>query len=320
MWMNAPRDLDLTVKRAGRLFGLILALVVAFTWMRGVVRAEPPAPSDQRIILSGQLACSLKRAVPMPFPGVILSVAVKIGQKVEAGEVLARYRLSPEESLKISHRISPTIVKELEIKLAEMEKNLHDLQVKRASHTQQARLDMVSPESLRHVEESLRLVEQQMNSLKDRLASERKLASENLALLQKQLGPQGLSGRGPRIGILTSPIPGYVIWVHPDLRENSELINPGPVFLVGQLNPMLIKARVHEIEAMQLAEGDQAEVSLEALPGHTFKARLSRLSWASMTAAPDRPSFFEVEFTVANPDLLLKEGLKAELVLKPSQK
>jgi predicted deacylase len=58
----------------------------------------------------------------MPFPGVILSVAVKIGQKVEAGEMLARYGLSPEASLEISRRISPTIVKELEMKLAEMEK------------------------------------------------------------------------------------------------------------------------------------------------------------------------------------------------------
>jgi len=122
MWMKAPRDLDLPVKRAGRLFALILAFVVAFTWMREVVRAAPPAPSDQQIILSGQLACSLKRTVPMPFPGVILSVAVKIGQKVEAGEVVARYGLSPEASLEISRRISPTIVKKLEMKLAEMEK------------------------------------------------------------------------------------------------------------------------------------------------------------------------------------------------------
>jgi macrolide-specific efflux system membrane fusion protein len=300
--------------------GFILCFGAALIWMREVARSAPPPPNTHQIVLSGQLVCSLSRAVSLPFPGVILSVEVTIGQKVKAKTVLAKYRLAPEASLDVSRRISPPIIKELEVKLAEADEKLLDLRTKHKSLTQLARQNLTSPESLRQVEESLALMKRQRSALSDRLASERQLASENLALLQKQLGPQALSGKNPREGTLRAPIAGYVMWIHPDLRENAELAKPGPVFLVGLLDPMLIKAQVHEIEAMQLAEGDQAEVSLEALPGRTFKAKLSRLPWASLTAAPDRPSYFEVEFTVANPDLLLKEGLKARLVLNPSQK
>ena len=31
--------------------------------------------------------------------------------------------------------------------------------------------------------------------------------------------------------------------------------------------------------------------------------------------APDQPSYYEVEFTVANPELMLKDGMKARLMV-----
>ena len=114
--------------------------------------------------------------------------------------------------------------------------------------------------------------------------------------------------------------PGSLLVIHPDLVPASALapllrINGKPVFVVGALHPMIIRTRVHEIEALQLKMGDRAEVSFESLPGRAFEAKLTALPWTSATPDLEQPTYFDVEFTVANPDLLLKEGLKAQVVL-----
>jgi multidrug efflux pump subunit AcrA (membrane-fusion protein) len=320
MWMKVRGKIRLSGPLPAALgcLWLLLAGVLGTAWNRGQVFAQA-TPAPHSLILSGQLSCSLRRAINLPFPGTILSLKVQSGDRVEAGTVLARYRLAPEASLEIHSRLANPTVKDLEIKLAEVEKNLFDLKTKQRSLSQLARENLASPVSLNQVEENLRLAERQKSALNKRLVSEQQLAQEYQALIARQLGPAAASSQSPQEAELISPIQGYVIWIHPDLRENAELAKAGPVFLLGVMDPMLVKAQVHEIEAMQLTLGDRAEVSLEALPGRKFEARVSRLSWASLTAAPDRPSFFDIELTIPNSDLLLKEGLKARLVLNKSQ-
>ena len=61
--------------------------------------------------------------------------------------------------------------------------------------------------------------------------------------------------------------------------------------------------------------GDQAEVQVVSLPSKKFTAQVSRISWSSLTTAPDQPSFFEVEFSVPNPEHILKDGLKVRLAV-----
>jgi hypothetical protein len=78
---------------------------------------------------------------------------------------------------------------------------------------------------------------------------------------------------------------------------------------------MIVRAQVHELEAMRLQLGDPAEVQVVSLPGKKFPARVSRVSWSSLTTAPDQPSFFEVEFSLPNPDRILKDGLKVQILV-----
>jgi len=85
---------------------------------------------------------------------------------------------------------------------------------------------------------------------------------------------------------------------------------------------MLVRGQAFEIEALQIKVGDQAEVTLDSLPGRKFQAEVSRISWspiASGTPSIDQPAYYEVELKVPNPDLALKEGLKARIVLHKSK-
>ena len=88
---------------------------------------------------------------------------------------------------------------------------------------------------------------------------------------------------------------------------------------MGVMDPMLLRGQAFEIEALQVKIGQPAEVTLDALPGKKFRGKVSRISWSSITTGPDQPAYYEVEISVPNPDLELKEGLKARIVLGKSE-
>ena len=248
----------------------------------------------------------------MPFLGVITALPVQAGQRVTSGEILARYRLLPESVAQIRSRLFPTQIKDLEMTQIKLAAKLSELEKQMAGLQQLARQNLTSQQSLDQVEKEISLTCREKTGIAERLDWARQLHQDDLAVLQKQLGiPPGIKNI-PTEGKLSAPLEGYVVWVHPDMRVGAEFKPEEPAFVIGKLDSMIIKAQVHELEAMRLKLGDQAEVQVVSLPGKKFTAQVSRVSWSSLTTAADQPSFFEVEFTVPNPEHILKDGLKVQ--------
>jgi len=267
------------------------------------------------LTFTGKIVCSLKRAVLLPFPGEIVSLEVKPGQEVQAGEVLGRYRLLPEAQLALQRRVSPPHLQELTAKLAEAEKGVATLKSKEKGVRELARQNLAAPSSVAQLDRELKAANRQQAALRERLDQERRLLRDDRAILAKQFGGPVKPGQVPREGVLRAPINGRLVWMHPEMRVGAEMKGGEPVLMVGIMDPMLLKTRVHEIEATQLQEGESAEVTLESLPGRKFQAQVSRLPWAPPVLVIEQPTYYEVEFQVANPDLILKEGLKATLTV-----
>jgi hypothetical protein len=82
---------------------------------------------------------------------------------------------------------------------------------------------------------------------------------------------------------------------------------------------MVIRAQVHEIEAMRIGLGDEADFSLESIPDRTLRAKISRISWTSLTPM-ESPSYYEVELEVPNHDYVLREGLRGWIVFLENNK
>jgi multidrug resistance efflux pump len=251
----------------------------------------------------------------MPFLGLITELPIQAGQKVAAGELLARYRILPEAVAKIRSRLVPSQMKELEMTQVKLAAKLGELEKHRDGLQQLAGKNLTSQQSLDHVNNEINTIHKERNAIADRLKWARQLHQDELALLQKQLGIP-LGGKNlPAEGRLSAPLAGYVVWMHPDMRVGTEFKPEEPAFLIGNLDTMIVRAQVHELEAMRLQLGDPAEVQVVSLPGKKFPARVSRVSWSSLTTAPDQPSFFEVEFSLPNPDRILKDGLKVQILV-----
>lgn len=282
--------------------------------------ATPPPPSgEQEIIFIGKLFCSLKRRVDLPFKGVITSLRAHSGQRVATGEILATYRLAPEAAMTIQQRLAPPQLAEQDTKLAEVQRNMIPLISKQRELTQLVQKKLAPADSLTQVNQQLQFLGREKATIQERLSKDRKQAQQDQKVLSDLLGTPVKSGQIPQEVSLKAPIAGYVIGVHPEIREGAEL-PPMPIaFQVGVMNPMILRAQAFEIEALQVRIGQPAEVTLDALPGKKFQAKVSRISWSAITTGPDQPAYYEVELEVPNPDLDLLEGLKARIVLRKSK-
>jgi multidrug resistance efflux pump len=277
-----------------------------------------PLAQAADLTFTGKLVCSLKRPVLLPVAAEIISLTVNPGQKVQQGEILGRYRLVPESLQALRRSLNPSQITQLRAKVAEIDKGLTTLKSKEKTLRELSRQNLAAPQSLAQVEREIKALSRQRAALKEGLEQSQQSIKEEKALLRKQLGVPLKSGQVPEKGVLVAPIDGHVVWMHPDLRQGAQLKGGTPVVMVGVMDPMLLRARVHEIEALKLKVGDEADITMESLPGRKFKARVSRLPWAPTVLSLEHPTYYEVEFEVANPDLIVKEGLKANLVVQKS--
>jgi multidrug efflux pump subunit AcrA (membrane-fusion protein) len=311
----------------GALRGLALALFLVFSIIETGYAAEKsvtPAPptsasGESEITFNGKLFCSLKRRVDLPFKGIITSLRVHSGQRVEAGEILATYKLAPEAVLAIQQRLSPPQLADMESKLAEVDRGLVPMKSKQQELNLLVQKKLASPQSLVQANREMGFAEKQKAALQERLQNDRQLARQDREVLSQLLGSPPKSGQVPREVALKAPITGYVIWVNPEVRVGAELPPLPAAFQVGVMDPMVVRAQAFEIEALQIKVGDRAEVTLDSLPGRKFQAEVSRVSWSSIPSGAEQPAYYEVELQVPNPDLALKEGLKALIVIHKSK-
>ena len=307
--------------------GVILALLLGLSGPRAGFAGEapvtqpapPPASVEPEIIFNGKLFCSLKRRIDLPFKGVITSLRADSGQRVEAKDILATFRLAPESLMAIQQRLSPPQIADMEMKLAEVERSLVPLTSKQRELTQLVQKQLAPAQSLAQVNQEIQFLGSEKTTLQERLQKNRQLAQQDQEVLSTLLGTSVKSGQVPQEVSLKAPISGYVIWVNPEMVVGAELPPLPAAFQLGVMDPMLVRAQAFEIEALQIKVGELAEVTLDALPGRKFQGKVSRIAWSSITTGPDQPAYYEVELKVPNPDLVLKEGLKARIVLRKSE-
>ncbi len=292
---------------------LVVCLPAAAALAAG--EADTPAREPGELQIIGKLSCSLKRVVLLPYAAEITALAVTPGQAVQAGQELGRFRLTPEAVQALRRRLAPPRVPELEAQLAQLDKDLTAAEARWHTIRTLAQEKLASPRELAETERAVQSLRRSRSALAHSLGEERRLVQEERRLVAQQLGVALPAAGIPTEGRLLAPISGHVLWLHSELRVGAELKGGEPVLHLGVLDPMLLRARVHERDLPALSPGVEARVAVDTFPQRTFTARLSRLPW-SAPAAMEEPAYFEAEFLLPNPDLALKEGLKATLILK----
>lgn len=289
-------------------------------------KPQAPAPANpneafrsQDITFSGKLYSPLKISVFLPYTASIRTVTAKIGQKVKKGDILATYEIPLETRIDQKTRLAPTTIKDLEYRISVADKELDKLSAKAKELSAMIQRNMASKQALTLNAKEIESFRKEKASLTEQLVLAKQLLADRVELAEKRFGKAVGVGKVPKDGNVKAPCDGYVMWLHPSLRNGIYLGAQTELFQVGSLDPMIIRAQVHEIEAFKLHAGETASVTFDSIPGKTFTATVSRIPWAPLPAALQQPSYYEIELTLANPNLEFREGLKAQVTIHPGK-
>ncbi len=271
-------------------------------------------PAQEAVtILTGKVVTTVSRAVPMPFNAVVQEVLVKPGDEVRGGSPLMRYSLQDEANRILQREVnSGAGTEQLKGQVLDMRRQLLTLDADRNKTRHLVSSGLGSRQALNRLDENVDSLNERIKLTRDIIRKTESNFKMRLAELSGYYGQTIKEGETlPHMLTLTSPIKGYVLSVAPALNPGQLLMAGTAPIQVGQLNPVLIQVPVYEAEINSIAVGDSADVEIPSLNNQKFKGIVNEISWISTDMNVANPSYYTVELTVPNPDLILKPGFKA---------
>jgi HlyD family secretion protein len=293
------------IRRLVMLFVVAIGIAIAAVWF---TRPEPIVEvyrTDavkrrtlvQVVEASGSLDVRSRVEVPSPIAGRLTAVHVQAGQRVEAAAPLAS----------LDERAAELTVKSAKAAVEAA-----------AGRAAQARAGL--EEAKRNEEQAMRLRAKGLSSDHElNTARSAKLSAQALleaARAEQKLAAQSVESAklGKSLGSIVAPAGGIVLRA-PEHVGAAVAPERGALFVIGEpLDVMRIDAPVSETEIALLKPGMKAEVVVQALPGRTFAAEVSRIG-----IEPTRQSgvvMYPVTLLVQNPEAVLLPGMSARVRLE----
>ncbi len=297
-----------------------MAICLMATVTHAAEAASSPSEANKSrspdILVQGRLFCSIKRPVIFPFHGIVAKIETRPGLPIKKGTALIRCQLLPDAIQQIRRRLFPPQIAELKNRMAAVDKDMAALDIRFREISKLALEKMAPQQALQNLEIEKKLLERYRGAVEEQLAFETQAADEDLALLAEQLGQPLRREKIPAEAVMRAPITGHVLGIPSEVQEGAELEPGTPLLVVGVLDPILMTAQVHEMEAVQIVTGDRAEITLESIPERVFLGTVERLSWLSSTTGVEQPSYFEMQLSLPNHDLALIDGMKGEIAFR----
>ncbi|MDL2280026.1 efflux RND transporter periplasmic adaptor subunit [Desulfovibrio sp. OttesenSCG-928-G11] len=262
---------------------------------------------------NGKVYCPLIFYESMHYAGLVEEVMVAPGDKVEAGQALARYRLKDESALEIFEYLDENEL--LQTPFSSLADTSIKLFTQAEELTAAKRLSgagMGSGERLKRLQESVAILREYRDLLKTRLTLNKKIYGHRKIVVNRKLGHVPESGEVPEFGYIRSRAGGEVLVVHSDLRPDM-LLDDGleEAITLGRTNPMEVQTKVFEGDVAGLEIGGKAKVKIMSLKEREYDGVITYINRSSEDMDPDRPSYYALRLTIPNDDGELRAGFKA---------
>jgi cobalt-zinc-cadmium efflux system membrane fusion protein len=258
-------------------------------------------PFQARKPAIGQIAFNDDVSSPVwpQFPGRVLKVIAKVGDIVKVGDPLLE--IDSPEILQPQNDFIAAVTA--------LNKSKAQLLLAQTSEARQRLLFegkatplkevQVAEAQLAIAENDLRSAETALDAARSKLRISGK-SDDEIAALQK-------NGIVTRTSIVTAPVSGTVIARKVGPGQYVRTDTPDPLFMIADLSSMWLKAFVPETDAPAIKVGQDVEVTVLALPGRVFRARVIAIGAAS---DPNTHRVM-VRSEIPNPDGVLKADMFA---------
>lgn len=294
--------------------------------------------SDRRVIVTGQ-------------GGVIETIHFQEGDHVRKGDILAEYKLDPQSLAHVYAVVESTDVdnsrkaendakmilkklndatlplKEINRKKLELElKNLQELKQKglaseMAFENMQRQLDVADREIF-EVKESIRQAKESVRLARENLKFSEGNQEKKIRTLRTKRSYGKESQYPLDKAFLKAPISGRVFHLAPEFRENAQVPTGFQAIVVGSIDPMLVRCKVHELDLVKLEQGLPGLVTFDVLGNDKkFRCKIARLPWMSQNPALEAPADYDMEcLLIDHPGSAIKSGFTCTVTFKPTPK
>lgn len=270
--------------------------------------------NDPLIVFEGKLFCPLSRPVIMPFPGIFTDIRITPGQFVKKGEIICQYDLDKGKAIELGREILFTELDALKGNIESTKQKIISLE-QNEQELLKLTAEKLSPKSvLDSLQAELKLTRASLSVLEKQSTNARILADRTLNQIRELLGDSTLeSGKIPDIVKMKAPISGIILTLHPQLRVNSLLPEGTSITQIGTMETMLVRSLVYERDVIHLSPGVNVRFFPDSLPGRSFPATVIAVDRTPSTPNPELPSYYQVEMTIKNDALELREGFKGRV-------
>lgn len=275
--------------------------------------AALPAMAAEETAVRGELFCSVERRVVLPYPGTIAAIPADVGQDVKQGEPLLQWMLSRRARAELEQLVSPVPLAAAEAEAASLEAESDEARAAAEEAERLAGEKLGTRRQAELVKSRAAALDRRLAAARERVAFERRQRESGLTWLRETLGVAEPEKGVPETATLPAPVDGTVIWISGDARPGVEWDPSAPLLTIGVMDPMIVRAHVHELDVVKLKVGDRAEMTLLARPDVTLEGTIRRIAWAPFPHWLPEPSYFEVELAVPNPDRALRQGYKVNV-------
>lgn len=347
--MKQPEELGDGVASKRRRWILVIAIGLSLLVVMGVFRGKQGrgvqvdlGKIERRdvfrstVTASGEIVAQRFADIGSDMMGRIVSLPVVEGQAVRAGQLLAQIdpvsAKSDADAATAQMRAVEADARaagdqanaaQADLELARVRSREADLQLSRISNLRQQGL--VPQSELDQAQAAADTARAQVASAEaaaQRAASSRDAAQRRIAQARAQ------SDRASNLSsktAITSPIDGIVSRLQ--VREGEMVVigiqnQPGTTLMtVSDLSAINAEVKVAEADVLQLAVGQRAEVSLEAVPGRTFTGKVHEIGASALPqtgAAAARE--FRVVVRLDDPDGSLRPGLTCDAEIQTAER
>ena len=248
--------------------GVVILLIAAFFFVRGVGNDEDPAASTRvkaakgtiidRALAVGTIEPENEISIKSKIPGAVNRIFADAGAYVRTGQPLLEVRPEP----------TPVELAEAKrnVELAQVE--LDNMQKDRVRQESLINKQLISTREYEDFEARYNEAELRLN-----------IAKEKLALMES--GKVNIGGKNIE-SIINAPIDGYVL---SKTVEVGDPVTPLTSFQEGtvlmkmaNMDKLVFKGTVDEIDVGRLKEGMPVEIKVGALPSDTVKGVLTKIS------------------------------------------
>ena len=306
---------------------LVLVLVLARCF-GGSGKAEYATAKVERgnlvttVSATGKLAPTNQVTVGSQLSGLVVRVLVDVNDRVTAGQPLAE--IDPEQ-----------IEDQIRQSQAQLAANQAQVQQARATvaeaQAQLARLEEVHKLSNGRVPSQTELQTGRANA--QRAVAALRVAEANVVASQAGLA-QNQTQRAR--AVIRSPVSGVVLarQVDPGQTVAASFNTPTLFVIAGDLSSMKLEVAIDEADVGSVKQGQRATFTVDAFPGKTFPATITRVEIGSNLSAQAASSSsstgttstsgqvvsYAADLSVANADLQLRPGMTATADIVTSDK